>query len=1578
MSKKNCIERSEYIKNEYKEYLRSSFNFGAGKIQDMFVEQLKKEELFKGPYVSMDLPFKRGDNLNDLIKRGVVCRSFNKLWDIDFERQLYAHQEDAIKQIAKGRGAIVTTGTGSGKTECFLYPILNEILKDFESGIRNTGIRAIFLYPMNSLVNDQMDRIRKILVACPEITFGFFTGETEERGGEGIRRKYAELHKSDEDESSRVILDNELVTREEIRESPPHLLFTNYSMLEYLMIRPNDYTLFQSDYISNWKYVVLDEAHTYNGALGIEISMLMRRLTAHAEHKPHFILTSATLGEKDKSEQDIVKFARSLTSDDFAESDIIFSKRIHMSADEIKYTVEGKDYIELLNNIKNREMVKQICQRYTDVYEKEVHENIYELLYKDTNVYLLYKELLDESKEFDVLYSKFNGTLAKNELLALIDLVNQASRNGIELFNLKYHSFVRPLNGAFVSLGNNSKLTLTKTETLDDLKAFEVGKCKYCDATYIIGSVEDGENSKKYLRQNQNTDLYENYGETMFAQLDFFLTEEVTVDEVAQNPIEQNTVCAKCGCIYPTANLNAVGCDCGREYQVYIYKVVGDNVGNNLRKCPCCQHGSDKGIIKRLNVGKDEGTAIVSQLLYKAIGDDDKKASTKSKGKLLLGKKNNVVQKNDSIKQFLAFSDSRQQASFYATFYKAAYERRLRKRIIWKEIEDRNYSTITLPELASNLISYIKEKNLFDNNLGSHKNAWITIMTELLDVDGQYSAEGLGLFHFELDLTDILSRLDEDNVQEYFGKYNVSMDDFANLIQMIFWSFRTIPAIKYTDSTLTLDDKKEELEYRRFDNYVALKLVKKKKGVKSFLPINDSDNKVIRYIEKVCGCCCDDAKDLIELVFNVIGIQGDILRKHETDELYQIEAERYVLKNYKKTKYYRCSVCGKITPFNIHNVCVKDKCDGILTVIDPDEVMKDNYYRREYKTMNIERMVIKEHTAQIDRKEGRKFQEDFKNKKINILSCSTTFEMGIDIGGLENVFMRNVPPTPANYVQRAGRAGRRKDSSAYVLTYCSTSSHDYTYFEEPKKMISGIINPPYFNVLNKKIILRHLMAASLGFFFRKNQSYFDNIDNLVFNGGMDAFKNYMNDKPQDLIDFIDGKVIPENIYNDYHGLKWYFNLSEEDSFVEFFEDRIKEVKSEFEKAQESALEEEDYRKADYYKGQVERLKKQNVISELSRYCVIPKYGFPVDTVELEVYENGVTLSSTRNNKGNKKYNLNRDLRIAISEYAPDSEVVVDLKKYTSKYITLPKTSEFPRQWFCKCGECHRINVFLSDNSKTCRYCGYDISDELSEYFIEPIYGFKTGITKESTRMKPKRTYSGDVSYLGEGIKDESILNIPGVMEVQTSSNDELLVMNKSSFGMCPVCGYSDVLKEGRNTQKVIKGHKNSRQFDCYNDELQVLHLGHKFKTDVARFTVYSLNEYAEKGFARAMSFMYAFLEGISNAFNIERRDIDGIIEPNREFGTYDVLIYDNVPGGAGHVKRLMNKDAILKALYSALEKVSQNCCDENTSCYNCLRNYNNQTYHSILRRVYAKAVITDMIDKIIPYRNTGVMNLDEI
>lgn len=1550
MSKLNPIEKSIYINKQYKEYIRSSFKFKSEKLQKLFEQQLEVEDLFKGPYVNLNLPFQCGKSLDELMDEGIVCQSFRKLGDMNFERPLYSHQEESIRHICSGRSAIITTGTGSGKTESFLFPILNELMHDVERGNTEVGIRAIFLYPMNALVNDQIDRVRRILTECPDITYGFFTGETKESVPKNYREKYRE-------ENDTFIPDNELISREEIRDNPPHLLFTNYSMLEYLLIRPSDYSVFSPERLNNWKFVVLDEAHSYYGSLGIELSLLIRRLTGLSIKKPRFILTSATLGEQGKSEKQILDFARNLTSASFDVQDIIFSKRVLLNNDLLQYSVDGKDYSEIKEAYDDLESVNAIAKKYISISASNVRECLYDLLYHDKNVYKIYTELKEGSKSFNVILNNFNGALLEGQLIDLIDLINKAEKNGIGLFDLKYHSFVRPLSGAYITLGDDPQLSLTKTNMLNGFKAFEAGNCRYCSSPYIIGKIQCNEaDGIDYLYQNKEVDIYENYGNNEFVSIDYFLMENSLNDEeVDPEIIEEYKVCVKCSAIHVAANLNARKCSCGQAYECSIYRVLQhakdeyDAAFNNINQCPCCGHKGRNGVVKSLNVGKDEGTALIAQILLEAI--DEEEIQRKRVNKLSLKRKVREWMETDTskIKQFLSFSDSRQQASFAAAFFDSNHVRMLRKRLIWKVIEDNNFRNITIDELTSILTSMIKELNLFDNDMTPHKNAWIAIMVDLLKVDGSYDGEGLGLYYFDLDLTDILSQIDEEDVEEEFGKYHITKSDLATIMQVVLSVFKVTPAINYVKSALTPDEKRDALDYRRFDNYVMYNSPKTVNNIRSFLPVKSKSNMVVRYVQKVCECDEDSAKGILDVIFNNLAVAGNLFKKHDSKEAYQIEVSKYIVRNYKTSKYYICSKCGRLTPYNVHNKCVQDKCEGTLSEVDPDIALETNYYRNQYKTKKIERIIVKEHTAQLDRKKAKQYQQDFKNKRINILSCSTTFEMGIDIGALETVFMRNVPPSPANYIQRAGRAGRRKDSAAFILTYCGTGSHDYTYFCEPEKMISGVINPPYFNVVNHKIIIRHLMATCLGFFFRRNPEYFRSIDGLVFGDGLEKFKEYIGSHPDDLNKYINEKILPGDTYKAYHDFHWYDEIQGNDEKMEHFVETIKSIAEEYEKAKQEAVTEEKYSEADYYVRQIEKLHKEKVIDSLSKYCVIPKYGFPVDVVELQVYKEGILDNS---------YDLSRDLKIAISEYAPDSEIIVDGKKYTSKYISLPKTGEYPKHYFCTCPNCKKVNVYLSTRTASeCKYCGESIASEKTEFYIEPINGFKTGITKESTRMKPKKSYAGEVSYLGRGIKEDNCLKIGRAITTETSSNDELLIMNKSSFYMCPVCGYSDVVKGRVQTPTVLRKHKNFRQFDCKCEDLQEIKLGHRFQTDVSRFTIPALESYSKEDYARALSFIYAFLEGISNALGIERNDIDGVLELNLEQHSYDVLIYDNVPGGAGHVKRLMDGNAVVSSLRSAYTKVSQNCCDENTSCYNCLRNYYNQAHHSKLQRKYAKEFI---------------------
>lgn len=1559
MTKLNPIQESEFIENEFREYLKDTFSFSDQDYQKQFIKDLDNQSLYKGPFLNVTLPFVSTKSINELVEEGKISPLFKKFSNINFEQKLYKHQEEALDKICNGRNVVITTGTGSGKTESFLYPVLNTILREIEEGNNSQGIRAILLYPMNALVNDQIDRVRKILKSFPDIRYGFFTGETQEESTEKLREKLSEL-------AGTEIPENEIISRKEIRDNPPHLLFTNYSMLEYLLIRPNDFKIFSSEYLKNWKFVILDEAHTYNGALGIEVSLLLRRLTGLCEKKPSFLLTSATLGKKDRDEKEIVEFAESLTSSKFTEDDIIFATRKQLDRNNIEYIVNPTIYSDIERNLENINEAKKILSNYVDVQGIELSEALYNFLIKDKNIYDLFDSLSVRNITFEQAFNllRKNNFTSNKDLIALIHLINIARKDFKNLYDIKYHTFIRTLSGAFITLNPNKSMKLTPCYYLDHSRTFELGNCRYCNAPYIFGKEREG-----FLYQNTDIDIYENYGDNEYITVDYYLLAD-SIDEsnTNMNKCEEYMLCGKCGFLYDPQNKNAKKCSCSESFKVKVYKINNTTSRNNILECPCCGHHSSNGIVRSVNLGKDEATAILAQILYKAI--DDNKIEENHKFKLSFSSSSNQEQylktTNNYVKQFIAFSDSRQQASFFASFFEANHDRFLRKRLIWEVIKNNDYGDMRFDVLVSKLEKIISNGDLFpDSSISLNKQAWITALVELLNIDGSYSAEGLGLFYFTLDVNDILEEIGDENINYVFGKYKINRQDLFNIINVIFNVFRTSSAIDYSSAGLTPEEKKDKLGYRRFENYVKLKKAinnnsqnctyKQDGNIKSLLPVRESQNNdIIDYIIRVFECDRETAVEVITTLFNVVGIDANLFEKSQniSDTVYQISSSKYILRNYKKEKFYQCNRCGKLTPYNVHNVCPSKECVGQLVECDPDLILKNNYYRKEYINKKIERINIKEHTAQLKVETAKEYQKEFKKKNINILSCSTTFEMGVDIGGLETVFMRNVPPTPANYVQRAGRAGRRDDSSAFVLTFCGNTSHDYTYFENPEKMITGEIKPPKFKITNEKIILRHLLATAFGMFFRKNSYYFKNLEHLVCEGGIEKFKEYLESKPQDLNDFINNKLLDKSTYNLYCDFKWLDRLKANGDYLDNFENSIIELIKQFETAKEDAKDRDDLEAANYYKEQIRKIKNEKVIQNLSKYNVIPKYGFPVDVVELQIWNEG---------KIDQKYDLSRDLSIAISEYAPESEVIVDKTKFTSRYITLPKTGNFTKYYYFTCSNCERENVSeINANLKKCRYCGVEHMEHVSDYFIVPIYGFKTGFTKESSTKKPKKTYAGSTSYIGDGKLDNNklIIGKDEYITIETSSDDELLVMNKNPFYMCDLCGYTEIIKGVEGIISFPSEHLNYKGRKCSSDKITRISLGHKFKTDVAKITIKNLSNKA-----KALSLLYALLEGISQEFNIERKDIDGLVVSDKD-DCYDLILYDNVPGGAGHVKRIVDEKSLRETFKLAYKKVDQNCCDEDSSCYNCLRNYNNQSYHRLLKRKLAKAALEDIFNNI--------------
>ena len=330
----------EKIRQRYENYLKTSFFFKEAELRASFKSALQEEgSLLKGPYSESARDFKTGLSAYALARECFPDESEGLLPAL-IDRPLYVHQVHAVRAThIDDRNVVVATGTASGKTESFLYPILFELYRQHLAGeLEEPGVRAMILYPMNALVNDQRERLGDICTALREAasgfkpTFGQYTGQTPENARDNYYR-----NASARAEERRP---GELVFREDIRQTPPHILLTNYSMLEYLLIRPDESPLFDGGRGARWQFIVLDEAHQYRGARGMEMGMLIRRLKQRLHNggrQDSFrcIATSATIssGESKKDKKMVAKFAEELFGEPFSAPGVIFSESQQTAAD---------------------------------------------------------------------------------------------------------------------------------------------------------------------------------------------------------------------------------------------------------------------------------------------------------------------------------------------------------------------------------------------------------------------------------------------------------------------------------------------------------------------------------------------------------------------------------------------------------------------------------------------------------------------------------------------------------------------------------------------------------------------------------------------------------------------------------------------------------------------------------------------------------------------------------------------------------------------------------------------------------------------------------------------------------------------------------------------------------------------------------------------------------------------------------------------------------------------------------------------------------------------------------------------
>ncbi|NLO33381.1 MAG: DEAD/DEAH box helicase, partial [Candidatus Hydrogenedentes bacterium] len=468
----NPIEASDNIKRSFVDYINTSFSIADTHYQSLFRNALLKDGVIgKGPFLDIGGSYKSGKSLKDRAENGQASRLFCTLEDVPekdkelkYERPLYWHQEEALGRAQEGGNLVVTTGTGSGKTECFLLPILQDLLEQKESGTLTRAVRAINVYPMDALANDQMKRVRKLLATCPDITFGLYNSNTRHQQTKA-HADYRSLYGSEP-------LPNEIISREVMQKEPPHILITNYSMLEYMMLRPKDDAVFSG---ANLRYIILDEAHIYRGATGMETALLMRRLRARISRPDsvQYILTSATLGDKEADNQ-IVEFAENLCSTPFKAENIIRSIEIHQPM------IERRDFPAMLFEelYNGTRAVGEVLKEYDAdfVPNSDDNEKLFELMLR-SSLFGKLRQVANGAKTVSQMAGEMD--VSSEVLIYLIAASAKAVKDGASLIKPRYHFFLRALEGVFITLAGERDLYLTRKQY--DEKGNPVFECAICE-----------------------------------------------------------------------------------------------------------------------------------------------------------------------------------------------------------------------------------------------------------------------------------------------------------------------------------------------------------------------------------------------------------------------------------------------------------------------------------------------------------------------------------------------------------------------------------------------------------------------------------------------------------------------------------------------------------------------------------------------------------------------------------------------------------------------------------------------------------------------------------------------------------------------------------------------------------------------------------------------------------------------------------------------------------------------------------------------------------------------------------------
>lgn len=1048
--------RDEVI-DDYRRYIESFLTIRDNRVKNFVDEELGRGQLWRDPLVQINLAYQQGSSTDELIKRGILhpdCRRYFP------EFRFYRHQEEAFLAANRGESYVLTTGTGSGKSMAYVVPIFDDLLRNPQI----EGVRAILVYPMNALINSQKEEFEKYLskVSNSHIRVEQYTGQ------ESLEQKSA------------------------IQNNPPHVLLTNYVMLELMLSR----TAYEKKLVSspNLKFLVLDELHTYRGRQGADVAMVVRKLRERCQNNNLLCIgtsaTMATEGSREDRRQTVAGVASQLfgvevpthnTIDETLERAIARPEpdvaELHASLTEglppqAERTKEAFLQHPLAAWIENNFGLVREGDRLVRRQPISISQGAQQLA-EETGVD---RETCRETLEAVFLWGSQTGAIA-----------------------FRLHQFISQGGSVYATLESRDNRSLTlegQYATSGDRLLYPLKFCRECGQDYYL---------VRYNReQNTLTPLLPNDVETQIdgedVQQGYFTLDEPGLWEPEEdiNRLPDNWF----------NDTKRYGRRVKKDYKRYIPQSLhvypNGNIASSSESDPekgidgwfvpqpfltCLNcgvvHDSRSSEYSKLSRLSSEGRSTATTLLCLSTVSRLRNAS----------KRGAIAQEANKI---LSFTDNRQDASLQAghfndftrtSFLRAALYRALQQE---GELTHDNLAVAVVERMGLSQESYAQQPVSYGKARLRNEETFRDLVEYRLYEDlrrgwriVQPNLEQCGLLEIEYEgLWEICQNpqpwrdrqhpilLQATSSQRYQAA-KVLLDQLRKELAIDAKSLQKdeIDKLRKRVEQTLVDvwqiDSAETLQQAKYASLSSGQQNNRRTPAEVKLTVGSKVGKFLRserawpWLPQPLSKT--EYNDLIEALVEVLHTSGFLRRKNQDN----------------KVQLRVTSIKWKVS--NADTIAADPLTSKRLQGSEEPELPVNRFFKDFYQhqAFSISSLEGREHTGQVSNYDRQEREDRFRRGQLSALFCSPTMELGIDISDLNVVHLRNVPPSPANYAQRSGRAGRG-GSEALVISYASASSgHDQYFYQRQEQMVAGVVFPPKLELANQDMVISHLHSLWL-------------------------------------------------------------------------------------------------------------------------------------------------------------------------------------------------------------------------------------------------------------------------------------------------------------------------------------------------------------------------------------------------------------------------------------------------------------------------------------------------------------------